>query len=443
MLEKIIRRLRVTLPFIYTIIFQQSYIYVISRTYGYLGSYLQLNESKLTWSWISIILLILLMELQRESKLKSIYRLMMYFSIIPSLCFYGLKDENTEAFLLIFFYWLMWSLVIIIMDVGGYTRRLRSDYEVLPDANASYIKIAFYVASLITFFFWVRYGGMRLFLSFSEVYDVRNTNTSMNSLEAYIFVWCTHVIFPCLMYIFFMERKYLKGIICFVMLILSYTIYGNKSMFFTAIFVIGVIVLSRFKLQRMTDVVIGLFLSLYQLICFASPARFFVALAHRLLTVPSEAHYYYYDFFQSHPLLYLRQSILRHFVSTSYDRPVSLLIGGSSSYYTGASLDDMNNVNNGLFSDAYQNFGSIGVFIYPIIIVCTYYILLKLLRNYDQGFQYVILLITSLYLLSAYYFSWLLSGGVIVLVIALKYANKRISRTTRKIKMQIEEEIRI
>ena len=98
----------------------------------------------------------------------------------------------------------------------------------------------------------------------------------------------------------------------------------------------------------------------------------------------------------------------------------SILIGSDIKYnLTG----NYNNLNNGLFSDAYQNFGCIGVLIYPVVMVWLLNILCKAIRDYDPVIKNSLLIGSILYLLSAYLFSWILTGGYLVTLIMV-YAIK-------------------
>ena len=50
--------------------------------------------------------------------------------------------------------------------------------------------------------------------------------------------------------------------------------------------------------------------------------------------------------------------------------------------------------------------------------------MLKLLQSYDTGIQFIILFISAVYLFSAYFFSWLLTGGIIILLFGLEYIKR-------------------
>ena len=162
---------------------------------------------------------------------------------------------------------------------------------------------------------------------------------------------------------------------------------------------------------------------LYQVVCIVIPTDvtlWLVALDERLLAGPAEGHFYYFDFFSHREFLYLRESILARFFQSPYNEKTAVLIGSDPKYGMGI----WNYYNNGLFSSAYGNFGIIGVIIHPIIIVFTYMMLVRLLKGFDNGIQYTLILFSVMYLISTTYTSWWLTGGLLVEVIILTYLKK-------------------
>ena len=358
------------LPIIYKICFERLYLDVLSPAFYYLGSYVDVNSEKMAQGWgILFIILFCMMALQ-EDMLKSFFRIMLYFSIIPSCSLYGLKNENYDCVLLIILYWLsMWAAIFFIQRSPW--GRLKLEGFFLPDCDKAYMWLLFGWSILSSLYLWGLHGGGRFFIDFYDVYKYRNTGISLSSVESYIMFWNSLLFLPLCMYIFFMGKRYIRFLICFAMMIFLYVILGQKIIVFIAALVIGIIVLSKLGRENKADFLAGVFLLVCQvkrLFIYEAGIGQIGALLYRFLVVPSEAHFYYYDFFQKHDLLYLRQSILRHFFSDPYNMPVSKIIGESGLYYLRA-LGEVNNMNNGLFSDAYQNFGAICCIVFPISII--------------------------------------------------------------------------
>ena len=75
--------------------------------------------------------------------------------------------------------------------------------------------------------------------------------------------------------------------------------------------------------------------------------------------------------------------------------------------------------NNGLFTDAYYNFGMIGVFIFPIIVVVILKILDGSVSGLSEKFLFIITVSTSFVLLGLPFSTALFSAGIIPLVFLL------------------------
>src|SRR5204863_4172666 len=85
-------------------------------------------------------------------------------------------------------------------------------------------------------------------------------------------------------------------------------------------------------------------------------------LVDRVIVVPAEIHYWYYDFFGVHGQapLQLSQSIFAPLASAHYTTPIPEVIGWK---YTGTAMS----ANVGLFGDAFANFGFAGCAIFALL----------------------------------------------------------------------------
>ena len=411
-------------PIFVKILFEIVYITQYHHYWEYLGVKYEPNFTKAVISWVVAVVFVILGQLCAEDKLGKIFGIFLNVSIIPSLSILWLKNERIDAFLLIVTYWFVWWVITIAFSI---TRPLclglKPNYEkgedgmFIPSSSNLIVILIYSWVILTTLYLSAKYGGMRLFVDIDNVYAYRLSGVSMSSLESYIFAWNTNALLPLLFGVHFTQRKALLFFGDIIMTLLSYGIFGNKSMLFMIPLVFGVILLSELNVIKHVDKMIGLFIILYLLISVVTSNQMFIALGDRILEGPATGHYNYYDFFSSenNPLLYLRESILRSFMNSPYNDSVSRIIGSSSKYYSGA----YNNMNNGLFSVAFANFGIVGVIIQPLVIVGTFYLFCKLIRDFDETIQYILILLHILYLISTTYFSWLMTGGLIVEAFAL------------------------
>ena len=408
-------------PVITKCLFELAYINQFSYLYSYMGSYYNPNMTKMWLSWIPIILFSVLRKFLKDDKLSSFFNFLLCLSAIPSFSIYWLKNENTQAFFLIVIYWFMWwlSTLVISLICKSYGFKKVNELCFTPKSNNAIIIYMFFFALVTTIVFSALYGNFRFFVAFEDVYQYRLGTPSMGLL-AYIFLFNTRVILPICLCIHIMQKNYLLSFIDILLFFMSYSIYGAKIILFSIPLVLGVIALQKLDLLKFTDSMVFLFIIVLLVITISMPQghSMFIALVDRVLEGPAAGHYFYYDFFSnpSHPFLFLRESILRHFFPSPYNGLTTVIIGSSSIYfYTG----NYNNFNNGLMSMAYANFGAIGVLLQPVFIVSSLFFNLKIMKNYNETIQYVVLLLHSFYLMSASYLQWLMSGGCLFMMLTL------------------------
>ena len=420
-------RLDFLLPIFVKLLFEYSYINQYAPLFGYLGVRYSPNYGKMWVSWIPVVVFMIIRKWGRKTKLITLFNVLFFISAIPSFSIYWLRNENGQAFLWITIYWTIWWIISFIISNKAKNKAYENDRNSFCAGNGSFLfSLIYLIVVLTTLYMSIRYGDMRLFIDFYDVYSYRLAeNNSMSSIMSYIFAWNTNFLLPFFLGAHFLQNK--RGLFIFdiVLLMLCYGIYGNKSMLFSIALVLGLIVLYWLNGLKYTDSMIAAFIVVYLMVTICSSNIMFIALGDRVLEGPAAGHYNYYDFFTepNHPYLYLRDSILRFFTDSPYTQTVSRIIGSSSKYYSGA----YNNMNNGLFSTAFAEFGHFGVVLQPIVIVLVYEINLKIIRKYDDLIQYILILIHALYLQSTSFFSWLLTGGLILeMVVMYLLQNSRI-----------------
>ncbi len=401
------------------------YLFYITKIYDYSGSIADINLWKNIMSWALLILFLALYSKIKECDLKLCMSLLMTLSIVPTLSVFWIGNKSLIAMAEISIYWIIFEFAMIYCSQKEY--RLDKKEPALANclSNSEVISFVWAITIILTIYFSYRYGNFRLMVRFEDVYDLRlDSGNYMNTLESYLFCWTSSLIIPFCLSVHAVNKKWIFVVIDVLLGLMSYAIYGNKSMFFQLLAVFGLLVLKYFNVEKRTgDMITGFCLVVPILSGLAENLlnqRMPIALCQRMFFIPAEAHFYYYDFFQTNPLLFLRQSVLRFFFRNPLPDIASILIGSDIKYnLTG----NYNNLNNGLFSDAYQNFGCIGVLIYPVVMVWLLNILCKAIRDYDPVIKNSLLIGSILYLLSAYLFSWILTGGYLVTLIMV-YAIK-------------------
>ncbi len=413
---------------------------VVTDVFSYMNQVADYNYVKLLISWILVFAFYVLEKQICDGMLKFSYDFMYILSLIPTLTVWWVKNENNSCFVLILLYWLIWGMASIIVSHSSLYRQSKIlrvfDNNIAPNVSADReeiinkgaILLTFIVCIICTLFFSYYYGGMRVFINLGDVYKYRNADgNSMSSIETYLYNWMVSIVLPLLLLYYTTSKKYLSMLICCLLISMNYSIYGNKTMLFMILLTFCISLVNRIDFSKYLIIfflaganAITL-LSCISYKCIAGFTLWGVALIDRMTTGIAAAHFYYYDFFQTNKLLFLRQSILRFISTNPYDKPVSVIIGSSIKYNP---TGNYNNLNNGVFSDAYANFGTVGVLIYPILFVVAIGFFEILLKGIKDSYKYLILCWLLLYCMSTGFFQWLLSGGFIIAIVLLRLYKK-------------------
>ena len=135
--------------------------------------------------------------------------------------------------------------------------------------------------------------------------------------------------------------------------------------------------------------------------------------SYRVLFIPAELHYTYYDYFQLHDILYFSQSILKAFQTGPEPENVQFVLG---EYAIG---DYSARANNGLFSDAYMNLGIVGMLVYPFLLSVYLRILDGASTGLPERMLFVLVVYVGFVLLGMTLTSALLTSGLIFLIFFL------------------------
>ena len=137
-------------------------------------------------------------------------------------------------------------------------------------------------------------------------------------------------------------------------------------------------------------------------------------LVDRLVMIPGEIHYFYYDYFhrEGHDLLYLTQSILSAF-GEPLRRPVPEMI---SANYLGVTEGS---ANVGLFADAYMNLGLLGCAIFAVLLAVVVRVAESLAVRSGPALAVVLLAAPSLTLVNVGLMTTLLTHGLLLGLLVL------------------------
>ena len=138
------------------------------------------------------------------------------------------------------------------------------------------------------------------------------------------------------------------------------------------------------------------------------------ALVDRVIIIPAEIHYWYYDFFgvNGAPALQLSQSVLAPLTDAHYGTPIAEVIGWK---YMGSAAS----ANVGLFGDAFANFGFAGCAIFALLFGLVLKAVDAAARGADPRLAAALVAMPSFELVNSGLLTTLLTHGLALTIVVL------------------------
>jgi hypothetical protein len=267
-----------------------------------------------------------------------------------------------------------------------------------------------------------RYTGFRLTFNLMDVYELRSEVKTYNMPIIFWYLLnMAKTILPVIFIFFMIHKKKLLAAAVVLVILLDFSIDGLKStLFFFFLAVLGYWFFKGEKtIKWYAPALISV--SVAGILEYKYINTFFIVgfIVRRVEFVPQMLNYKYYEYFLTHENDYMRTSFFRHFgiVSPYTANGIDHTIGA----YLGK--PDMG-ANNGLFSDAYANFGALGSFIFPFLLILWLKIMDVYATKIDEKLLFMPIVVTMYPLISTSLTTCLLTHGLMALVVCMMALNK-------------------
>ncbi len=364
------------------------------------------------YSWFMILSLspLMIKTFNMESLSSSITTILILVSLIPTTTLIAFDSTyKIEYLILMYIYWL------ILLIANLYLPKIVINKGEITGFKNAYKYITLILCATVIFVSW-KFTGFRFHFGLNDVYDLRTEarGYEVPLIIGYLSTFSDNLL-PVLLVYFLYKKKYIIALFIIGVILLNFGVTATKQILFLLFLaLLGFFIVKSFKIIRLYiwAFLILIYLCITEFIVFGT---YFISTfsIYRIFFIPAKLHYVYYDFFSTRELDYFRQSALKYFMNSPYKENIGFLLGD---YDIG---DITARANNGLFSDAYMNFGILGVFIFPIIVV----LILKTLDGATKGLNQRILFIVtssiSFVFLGLPFTTALLSAGIVVLIIFL------------------------
>lgn len=419
---KINRSLKIVMIlFFYKFILDISVFTFIEKQYGYIGGITDFNIIKFFVSNFYLIIIYLIMPKKSERPSHVFLQLHLLIMIIPLLSLYGVQNKPSLYIGMVVIMFIMQSLII----------RSSKKIKLMKIKHSKRILVILITSiSLFVYFSMIRANGLPSLraLNFFNVYEMR-WNVRYPFLMGYLVHWQAKVINPFLITLSYLNKKPKLLTLAISLQLLLYLITTHKSFILIPVAIIIIVkVLDRYDffkvitylsgfgvagslvIYKLTDIIVIPFIVIY-----------------RLLFLPAQIKYYYYDFFSSNTFTYFSEGVIGKILGLRfpYEESTNNMI---SSIYFGM---PQSAANTGYLADAYANGGFIGMFIMTLLLTLVFVMIdsltIHIRKNVVVGLSiFSVLALNDLGLLTT-----LLTGGMLFLLLVLYLENesKMISNT--------------
>ena len=352
-------------------------IYILSPVYKF-----DFSLSKYITGFIWLIILFLLIK-HNEHK-PSVFFLQMHYAIaiIPITIIYSFSDENTLYFFAICTGYGM-AEILIYLYKGDKAKRIKLfDKKIFTVI----VIVSFYLSNIIVYFDIVYENGLVSFraLNIFDVYSIRG-EFQLNKYIGYMFSWQYMVINPFFMIRSMKHKKWFSALLFMLLQLIAYLYAAQK----TILFVIPLIFLLYFISKNNYFVriiyfgltcLVTLSVTLYNF--FEVATETYGLFVRRVLFVPANLKYLYYDFFSHNDKIGFAGTLIGKLIGSEYPYDDTMGFMISKIYFNDPDMSS----NTGFLAEGYYRFGIFGILI-SLLVFCLLLILIdRFAKNNDYDF---------------------------------------------------------
>lgn len=389
-----------------------AYSHLVSVIFGYQNFKNDPSTFSYLISWVFLITLspLIVKTFQKNNLSSYIMTMLVITSLLPTSTLIGYNQAYAFNYvLLMYLYWLL----LLLLNLKLPTLILAKNSQIKSNIPYVVLTVLFCASVLYTS---GKYTGFRFHFGLLDVYDVRSEARlyDVPTILGYLITAADNIL-PVLLVYFLIQKSRVISAIIVVIILLNFGISAVKQVLFLLIFaLIGYFFVKSAKFFRyfVWGVFVLVLLSVAEFAIFETYSLTNFA-TYRIFFIPAKLHYVYYNFFSVNEFDYFRQSALKWLLDSPYKDNIQFIMGDQD-------IGDFSaRANNGLFTDAYLNFGPAGVIFFPAIVV----LILKSLEGAAKGLSPKILFIVntavSFVLLGVPFTTALLTSGIFVMIVFL------------------------
>jgi len=397
---------------LYKIVLDLSYYFIISKIWAYYKLGLNFNGIKLIESFFLLFIIFILMPKTSKKLSNIIIWLLIILSYVPMLTLFALKNESRIYMYAITAFWIL-IFLLLKMNIPMLSITL---FNRLESKTISYAIFA--ILTFISIILIYNYFAFQINLNLTTVYNARTyyKGLKMPFFSVYCFNWTALIVNPLFFILFFNNKKWINLILIIFVQLFLFTATGHKTYLFAIpfVFVLQWIITRKNSFFLMAIILIGIMLLGILSYLLMDDVLISSLFTVRTLLIPANLSFFYYDYFSKElPIFFSYHRIFRNFLSYPYHLSPPYLI---AEYYFN---DPIMCSNNGIYSDAYMNFGFIGFVFWGIFLTIIMRIIDRLAKNKDIRLTISCIALPVISLINAPLLTDLLTHGLLISLIFL------------------------
>ena len=381
---------------------------VISGLYAYTG--LKITDDAMhpfiSWGFFLCSLPPALFLLQKTSLLSIMTGVLYLIGFVPTTSLFMYMDPDP---FFVISYLLYWTFFLVFACFFAGVRNTCSGTG--RDHSRFFYCSVLFLSTVVIYISW-KYRGLSFHFNLDDVYKLRRDSSldDVNILFKYILGWANKLLPVVTVYFLWKKQwKWFAGMLAVVML--NFAISGHKSIFFGVLLGIVICLFYRNWMWSLFPLMLSFLNFTGILLCESLGHIHFISyLTRRVMFVPALLNYCYYDHFSTHVPDYMSSGILGKIfnIESQYPDGIPRFIG--LAYWNKKLMA----ANNGLFSDAYANFGLIGCVIMPFFLIVAICFLQYCCRNLPPRVYFSFIVVFGMSVISSFLSTIILTHGLVI-----------------------------
>lgn len=401
--------------FLYRIILDISYYFVISPIWKYERFVFNPNYFKLFESFFLLFVIFTLIPKSKEKLSSLMVWILILISYVPMLTLFALKNESRIFMYAVTGFWLLVFLLLKFPSISIISLRKKQSKIILYS-----IFVALFVVTISMIY---KNFNLSLNITLTNEYEIRKLFINLKTpLMGYLSIWVACVINPVFFILFLNKKKWPLTIPIIFLQLLLFSITGNKIFLFALPFALGLLLIIKskkplFYFSMGLVIIITLSMFSYLLLNDVWMSSLFT---RRTLLVPAQLSFLYYNFFsKSEPIFLSSHKIFQNLINYPYQLNPPHLIG--KIYFNRPEMA----ANNGIYGDAYMNFGFIGFFFWGLLLTFILKFADIISKNKETGIALAAIAMSTISLTNGALLTSFLTHGLLLSLLILYLLPKK------------------